>query len=78
MKNFYYEVVKANSNKVHLTFVRVNKYEVHVILKVKEYIIPKVVENKSIKLSSKDQPTLIVVKCSKVISSKFKAVKFIA
>jgi len=62
---------------MHLIFVKERKHEVHITLEIKEYVIPKVVKSKLIKLSKKVKPTLIVVKYSEVISSKFKVVKFI-
>ncbi len=78
-KNSYYisrRVVKANKSEVYLILIRVSKCEVHVISKVKEYIIPEVVKSKLIKLNSISKLTLVIVSCSKNILSKFKAVKF--
>jgi len=58
----------------------VKNCEIHAILIVKSckvYTIL-VVKSNLIKLKSKDKPTFVVVKCNKVISFKFKVVKFIA
>jgi len=69
-------VVRANCSEeivrpseVHSTLVS-RKCEVYIIPKVKDYIIPVVCK------SSVNNPTLVVSKCSDVIPSKFKAVKF--
>ncbi len=53
------------------------KYEVHIIPESKEYINPVVIESKLIKFNSISNPILIVSKCSKLILSKFKTMKFI-
>jgi len=60
---------------VHLILV-VSKWEVLVILEVKDYAILVVCENSLIDFSSGSNPTLVVSKCSDVIPYKFKAIKF--
>jgi len=48
----------------------------HVIPEVKDYTIPVVCKNNLIDFSSVSNLTLIVSKCSDVILSKFKIIKF--
>ena len=74
-------VVRANRSEsivvpseVHSTFV-VEQREVLVIPDVSDYATPVVSEN-SLTNFSRSNPTLVVSKCSDVIPSKFKAVKF--
>ncbi len=45
--------------------------------KDKEYVTPVVCKSSLIKSNSVSNPTLVVSKCSDIISSKFKTVKFI-
>ena len=53
-----------------------SKREVLVTSEVKDYATPVVCKNSLTNLSSESNPTLVVSKCSDVISCKFKAVKF--
>ncbi len=86
MKKSYYasrRVVKANHSEsivrlseVHLILVREVKREVYVTLEVKNYIIPVVCKNSLTDFSSVSNPTLVISKCSDIISCKFKVVKF--
>ncbi len=62
-------------NEVRLTLVS-RKREMHVIPEVKDYTIPVVCKNNLIDFSSVSNLTLIVSKCSDVILSKFKIIKF--
>ena len=75
-------VIRANrsesivrSSEVHSTLV-VSKREVLITLEVRDYATPVVCKNSLTDFSSISNPTLIVSKCSDVISCKFKAVKF--
>jgi len=80
VENSYYtfrKVVKVNLSEVYSISIKVVKHEVHIILEVKEYVIPIVCKSKLIQLSSVNKLTLIIVSYSKDIPSKFKAVKFI-
>ncbi len=61
---------------MYLTLVS-RKCKIHVIPKVKDYTTLVVSKNNLIDFNSISNSTLIVNKCSDVISSKFKAVKFI-
>jgi len=61
---------------MHLTSVREIKREVHITLKVKNYATSVVCKNSLTNYSSVSNLTLVVSKCSDIISSKFKAVKF--
>ena len=76
-------IVRANHSEsivrpseVHSILVREVKCEVHVISEVKDYATPIVCKNSLTDFSSVSNPTLVVSKCSDVISCKFKAVKF--
>ena len=76
------KVVRTNFNEsiirlseVHLTLIR-RKREVHITLEVKDYTILVVCKNSLTNFSRVNNPTLIVSKCSDVVPSKFKAVKF--
>ena len=75
-------VVRANHSEsiVKLSEVRSTlvskKYEVHVISEVKDYATLVVCKNSLTDLSSISNPTLVVSKCSNIILSKFKVVKF--
>ncbi len=53
-----------------------SKREVLVTSEVKDYATPIVCKNSLTDLSSESNPTLVVSKCSDVITCKFKAVKF--
>ncbi len=75
-------VVRANYSKsivrpseMHSTLV-VRKWEVLVIPEDRDYAIPVVCKNSLTNFSSVSNSTLVVSKCSNVIPSKFKAVKF--
>jgi len=61
---------------VHLTLIS-KKHEVHVISEIKDYATPVVSKSSLTQSSSISNPTLVISKYSDVISSKFKAVKFI-
>ena len=73
------KVVRSNhserTSEVHST-LEVRKREVLVTLEVRDYATPVVCENSLTDLSSESNPTLVVSKCSDVISCKFKVVKF--
>jgi len=76
-------VVRVNCNEsivrlseVHSILVN-RKHEMHVISEVRDYTTPVVCKNSLIDFSSISNPTLIVSKCSDIISCKFKTVKFI-
>ena len=80
---YFRRVVRANRNEsiersseVHSTLVRIVKREVHVIPEDRDYATPVVCKNNLTDFSSVGNPTLIISKCSDVISYKFKAVKF--
>ncbi len=85
METFCYaprRVVRANCsdsiirlNEMHSTLIS-RKREVHITFEVKDYAILIVSKNSLINFSSVSNPTLVVSKCSNVIPSKFKAVKF--
>ena len=62
-------------NEVHST-LKVSKREVLVTPVVKDYATPVVCKNNLTDFSSVSNPTLIVSKCSDVISCKFKTVRF--
>ena len=75
-------VVRANHresivkpSKVHSILVKI-KHEVHVTPKVKSYTTSVVCKNSLSDFSNISNPTLVISKCSDVILSKFKAVKF--
>ena len=75
-------VVKANhsesivrSSEMHSILIS-KKCEVHVTSEVKDYATPVVCKISLTNFSSVSNPTLVVSKCSNIISSKFKAVKF--
>ena len=75
-------VVRANRserivrlNKVHSIFV-VRKWEVLIIPEVKDYATSVICKNSLTNFNSISNLTLVVSKCSDVISSKFKAIKF--
>ncbi len=72
-------VIRANrsekKSKVYSTFV-VSKWEVLVILEVRDYTTPVVCKNSLTDFSSISNLILVVSKCSNVILSKFKIVKF--
>ncbi len=61
---------------MHSTLVS-RKCEIYVITEDKKYIIPVIYKSKLTKSSNISQPTLIISKCNQIISSKFKAIKFI-
>ncbi len=76
-------VIRTNHNEaiirpseIRSTLVS-RKREVHVISEDKDYTTLIVSKSKITQSSSVSNPTLIVNKCSNVILSKFKAVKFI-
>ncbi len=75
-------VVRVNCSEsiVRLSEVRLTliskKCEVHITLEVKDYAIPVISKSSLIKSSSVSNLILVFSKCSNVISSKFKAVKF--
>ncbi len=76
-------VVKANnsesiirSSEVYSTFVSEVQREVYVTSEIKDYATSVIYKNSLTDFSSISNPTLIVSKCSNIISSKFKAVKF--
>ncbi len=64
-------------SEMHSIFVRVIKYKMHVISKVREYVISVICKSKLTKSNNISQPIFTVSKCSKDISSKFKVMKFI-
>ena len=75
-------VVRANHNE---SIVRLNevysifisrKCKVHITSEVKDYTTPIVYKNSLIDFNSISNLTLVVNKCSNVIPSKFKAIKF--
>ncbi len=75
-------VVRANRrdsivspSKVHSILIS-RKCEVHVTPEVKDYVISVTCKNSLTNFSSVSNPTLIISKCSDVIPSKFKAIKF--
>ncbi len=75
-------VVRTNSSEsivrpseVHSTLV-VRKQEVLVTPDVRDYATSVVCKNSLIDFSSESNPTLVISKCSDVISCEFKAVKF--
>ncbi len=65
----------VRSSEVHLTLVVSNR-EVLVTPKVRDYATPVVCKNSLTDCSSVSNSTLIVSKCSNIISCKFKAIKF--
>ncbi len=68
-ENFYYtfrRVIRAKSSEVHLTLVS-RKYEMHITLKVKEYVTLIIYKSKLTKLSKKVQLILVRVSYSKFI-----------
>ncbi len=85
MKTFCYipkRVIRAKCSesivrpsKVHST-LEVKKCEVYITPEIKDYTTPEVCKNSLIDFSSVSNPILVVSKSSDVISSKFKAVKF--
>ncbi len=75
-------VVRANrsesivrSSEMHSILIS-KKCEVHITPEVKDYATPVVCKISLTNFSSISNPTLVVSKCSNIISSKFKAVKF--
>ncbi len=61
---------------MHSTLIS-KKYEIYIILKVKDYTIPVVYKNSLTDFNSVSNSILIVSKYSNVIPNKFKVVKFI-
>jgi len=59
------------------TFVRKVKHEMHITSEVKDYAILVDSKNSLTDFNSISNPTLIVSKYNNIISSKFKAIKFI-
>ena len=70
-----YSEVIVRLNEVRSTFIS-RKSEVHVIPKVKNYVIPVICKNSLTNFSSVINPTLIISKYSDIILNKFRAVKF--
>ncbi len=75
-------IIRANHSEsiirlseMHLTLIS-RKHKMHVTLKDKDYAILIVCKNSLINFSSVSNLTFVVNKCSDVIPSKFKAVKF--
>ena len=62
-------------NEVHST-LEVRQREMLVTPEVRDYVTPVVCKNSLIDLSNESNLTLVISKCSDVISGKFKAVKF--
>ncbi len=62
-------------NEICSTLVN-NKCEVHITLEVKDYATLIVCKNSLTDFSNVNNPTLVVSKCSDIIPSKFKAIKF--
>ncbi len=60
---------------MHSTLIS-QKREVYITPEVKDYAIPVISKNKLIKFSSVSNLILVVNKCSDIIPSKFKEVKF--
>ncbi len=61
---------------MHSTLKREVKRKVHIIPDIKDYATPVISKNSLTDFSSISNFTLIVNKCSDVILSKFKVVKF--
>ncbi len=75
-------VIRANYSKSIIRLSEVclilinRKREVHITPKVKDYATPIVCKNNLTDFNSISNPILIVSKCSDIIFSQFKAVKF--